>query len=418
VARHKVVIVGAGIGGLTTALYLHQHGIDCEVYEAAAEIRELGVGLNLFPHAMQRLGELGLEPELRTVGIEPTRFCFFTRLGQFVYSEPAGLHAGYPTPHLSFHRAALQNVLLKAVQDRLGKRSVHTAHRCVGFTQDDRSVTVNFVDTRDAPLPPVKADVLIGCDGIRSVVRRTLHPDEGGVAFAGINLWRGITIGDPVLDGRSAIRVGTIKTGKLVLYPIRELPGGKQLLNWAAEILMDVKKENDWGSKGEIDDFISYFAESKFDWVDIPRLFENAEFILEYPMVDRDPIDRWTSGRVTLLGDAAHPMYPRGGNGAAQAIIDASAIAPLLASHDDPRDALLAYEADRRPKTTKISLANRTEPPDTIIELVEARSQGKRFSRIEDIVSPEELAAISDKYKRIAGYDLASTHERQRRHQG
>ena len=416
-AKHKVALVGAGIGGLTTALYLHQHGIDCEVYEAAAEIRELGVGLNLFPHAMQRLGELGLEPELRTVGIEPTRFCFFSRLGQFVYSEPAGLHAGYPTPHLSFHRAALQNVLLKAVQDRLGKDSVHTAHRCVGFTQDDRSVSVNLVDTRDAPLPPVKADVLIGCDGIRSVVRRTLHPDEGGVAFAGINLWRGITIGEPVLDGRSAIRVGTIKTGKLVLYPIRELPDGKQLLNWAAEILMDVRKENDWGSKGEIEDFISYFAELKFDWVDIPRLFENAEFILEYPMVDRDPIDRWTSGRVTLLGDAAHPMYPRGGNGAAQAIIDASAIAPLLASHDDPRDALLAYEVDRRPNTTKISLTNRTEPPDTIIELVEARSQGKRFNRIEDIVSPEELAAISDKYKRIAGYDLASTQERQRRHQ-
>jgi 2-polyprenyl-6-methoxyphenol hydroxylase-like FAD-dependent oxidoreductase len=414
VYKHHVIIVGAGIGGLTTALYLHKHGIRSEVYEAASQLKELGVGLNLFPHAMQRLDELGLGPALAAVGIEPKQFCFFSRLGQYVYSEPAGLYAGYPARHLSFHRAALHTVLLDAVRERLGHDAVRTGHRCVGVKQDDAGAEVSFVDQEGKALEPAHGEVVIGCDGIRSAIRRLLHPQEGGVAFGGINLWRGVTIGKPVLDGRSAIRVGRISTGKLVLYPIREFPDGTQLLNWAAEVLMDVRKENDWGSRGRIEDFIEYFAESKFDWLDVPQLFANAELILEYPMVDRDPIDRWTFGRVTLLGDAAHPMYPRGGNGAAQAIIDASVIAPLLARSEEPREALMAYEAERRPKTTNITLTNRTEPPDVIIDLVETRTKGRRFDRIEDVVKPEELAAISEKYKRIAGYDLEATHARSR----
>ena len=295
--KHRVVIVGGGIGGLTTALYLHQNGINSEIYEAASEFKELGVGLNLFPHAMQRLDELGLGPALAAVGIEPKQFCFFSRLGQFVYSEPAGLYAGYPARHLSFHRAALHTVLLDAVRDRLGADAIHTGHRCIAFKQDDSSVEVSFADPAGNALESARGDVVIGCDGIRSLIRRQLYPQEGGVAFGGINLWRGVTIGKPVLDGRSAIRVGRISSGKLVLYPIREFPDGTQLLNWAAEVLMDVRKENDWGSRGRIEDFIGYFADSKFDWLDVAAAFRKRGI--------HSRVSRWSTAIRSTAGPSA-----------------------------------------------------------------------------------------------------------------
>jgi 5-methylphenazine-1-carboxylate 1-monooxygenase len=220
-------------------------------------------------------------------------------------------------------------------------------------------------------------------------------------------MWRGVTVNKPILSGASIVRAGPLRSGKFVCYVIRNLPGGMQLINWATEVRKDTWTENDWNKPGRLEDFIHYHGDWHFDWLDVPDFIRRAEFILEYPMVDRDPIERWSFGRVTLLGDAAHPMYPRGGNGGAQAILDAELISRLLKSMP-PEQALKAYEAERLPKTTKIVLTNRTTPPDYIIETVDERTGGKPFGRIEEVIGPEKLAEISENYKRIAAWDIDS----------
>ena len=401
-----VAIVGGGIGGLSTALYLHQQGIDCRVYESVPEYKPLGVGINLFPHAMRRLFELGLEDAVREVGVEAKEFTFFNQHGQLIYREPCGRHAGYDWPHFSFHRADLHRVLLDAVMARLGPDAVHNGHRCSGFSQDDQGVTLQL-DTATTS-HAVRADVVIACDGFHSAVRRQLYPEEEPAHFGGINLWRGVTRGQPFLSGASVTRCGALRHGKLVVYPIRNHADGTQTINWAVEILKSDWSENDWNKTGQLSDFIDYFSNRCFPWLDIPRLFREAEFILEYPMVDRDPIPRWSFGRVTLLGDAAHPMYPRGGNGGAQSILDAELLASLLANCDDPVQALQAYEAERRPKTRDIVLTNRSTPPDAIIERVDALTASQPFARIEDVISLTELQGMSELYKQVTSMDRAA----------
>jgi 2-polyprenyl-6-methoxyphenol hydroxylase-like FAD-dependent oxidoreductase len=401
-----VAIVGGGIGGLSTALYLHQQGIDCRVYESVPEYKPLGVGINLFPHAMRRLFELGLEDAVREVGVEAKEFTFFNQHGQLIYREPCGRHAGYDWPHFSFHRADLHRVLLDAVMARLGPDAVHNGHRCSGFSQDDQGVTLQL-DTATTS-HAVRADVVIACDGFHSAVRRQLYPEEAPAHFGGINLWRGVTRGQPFLSGASVTRCGALRHGKLVVYPIRNHPDGTQTINWAVEILKSDWSENDWNKTGQLSDFIEYFSNRCFPWLDIPRLFREAEFILEYPMVDRDPIPRWSFGRVTLLGDAAHPMYPRGGNGGAQSILDAELLGSLLANCDDPVQALQAYEAERRPKTRDIVLTNRSTPPDAIIERVDALTASQPFARIEDVISLTELQGMSELYKQVTSMDRAA----------
>jgi 2-polyprenyl-6-methoxyphenol hydroxylase-like FAD-dependent oxidoreductase len=401
-----VAIIGGGIGGLSTALYLHQQGIDCRVYESVPEYKPLGVGINLFPHAMRRLFELGLEDAVREVGVEAKEFTFFNQHGQLIYREPCGRHAGYDWPHFSFHRADLHRVLLDAVMARLGPDAVHNGHRCSGFSQDDQGVTLQL-DTATTS-HAVRADVAIACDGFHSAVRRQLYPEEAPAHFGGINLWRGVTRGQPFLSGASVTRCGALRHGKLVVYPIRNHADGTQTINWAVEILKSDWSENDWNKTGQLSDFIDYFSNRCFPWLDIPRLFREAEFILEYPMVDRDPIPRWSFGRVTLLGDAAHPMYPRGGNGGAQSILDAELLASLLANCDDPVQALQAYEAERRPKTRDIVLTNRSTPPDAIIERVDALTASQPFARIEDVISLTELQGMSELYKQVTSMDRAA----------
>jgi len=403
----RIAIVGGGIGGLSLALSLHRHGLDCDVYESAPEIREIGVGITLLPHAMRELAALGLQPQLEAAGIENLESVFFNRFGQFIYREPRGRHAGYDAPEIGIHRGKLHRVLYEAVRERLGASRVHLDHRCARVDQGEHGATVLFQNAASVPLLPVHADVVVACDGVNSAVRQQLYPREQ-LAFGGINTWRGTTVHAPILSGKSYLRIGSIETGKMVIYPIAENVDGKggQLVNWVAEIRREGAPMNDWNRPGNPRDFIDIFKDWRFDWLDVPALIEGAASIFEYPMVDRDPVPRWTFGRVTLLGDAAHPMYPRGSNGSAQAIIDARTLAGQLATLADPQAALAAYERSRLAVTARIVETNRTVPPDFINIRVDELSGGKPFRHIDDLIGQEELRRLSDDYKRIAGFAL------------
>ena len=403
----KIAIVGAGIGGLSLALSLHRHGLACEVYETVPEVREIGVGITLLPHAMRELAELGVQSQIESAGIENLESVFFNRFGQYIYRESRGRHAGYAMPEIGIHRGKLHRVLYEAALERLGDEHVHLDHRCVGVEQDELRATVLFRDSKDAPLPAVHADLVVACDGVNSAVRRQFYPDEK-LAFGGINTWRGVTVHSPILSGKSYLRIGSIETGKMVIYPIADNVDGKgsQLVNWVAEIRREGAPMNDWNRPGRPQDFADIFKDWRFDWLDVPALIEGAESIFEYPMVDKDPVPRWTFGRVTLLGDAAHPMYPRGSNGSAQAIIDARTLAHTLATETDGLAALSAYESLRLGVTSRIVETNRTTPPDFINIRVDELSGDKPFRHIDDLISQEELRQMSDDYKRIAGFAL------------
>lgn len=407
----RIAIVGGGIGGLGLALSLHARGIACDVYESVPQVREVGVGITLLPHAMRELAALGLQGALEPLGIENLESVFFNRYGQYVYREPRGRHAGYALPEIGIHRGKLHRVMYDAALERIGAAHLHTDCRCVAVETTDQGATLHMQRSSDgAALPAVQADVVVACDGVNSALRRQFYPQEQ-LAFAGINTWRGVTVHRPILSGKTYMRIGSIETGKMVIYPIVDNVDGQgnQLVNWVAEIQRGDAAMNDWNQRGRVDDFVSIFESWRFDWLDVPALIRGAQQILEYPMVDRDPVAQWTFGRTTLLGDAAHPMYPRGSNGSAQALIDGRVLADelaRLAPGGDPRAALLAYEAQRRPATARVVETNRSTPPDFIIMKADELSGGKPFRHIDDLISQDELRRISDDYKRIAGFSL------------
>ncbi|HVZ14409.1 MAG TPA: flavin-dependent oxidoreductase [Bauldia sp.] len=406
-----VIIIGGGIGGLTLALMLHRRGIPARVYESAPEIKPIGVGISILPHASKELCELDLEAELARVAVTARESCFFNRFGQFIYKEPVGTYAGYPWPQFQIHRGDLQQVIYQAFVREAGADRVITGHRCVGVEQTgDRAVAI-FSRGSGAETVRVEGTAVIGCDGIHSVIRKALHPDDGGPIYSGVNMWRGVTIWKPYLSGASYMRAGWLTHGKMVIYPVRNNVDGQgnQLINWVAEIETPDHDRQDWNKQGKLEDFIGAFADWHFDFLDVPAMIRAADSILEYPMVDKDPLDRWSFGRITLLGDAAHPMYPRGSNGAGQAILDARALADALADNrGDVAAALKVYEDKRLAATAAVVRTNRTTPPDAILREVYLRSGDKPFARIEDVIDPADLAAISNSYKKVAGYDKQS----------
>jgi 2-polyprenyl-6-methoxyphenol hydroxylase-like FAD-dependent oxidoreductase len=401
-----VIIVGAGIGGLTLGLALHAANIPCRIFESAAEIRPVGVGINLLPHATRELAALGLEADLAKVAITTSDATFFNRFGQLIYQEPLGRAAGYEHPQFSIHRGDLQMVLLDAFRARAGADRLRANHHCTAVEQDETGVTVHFSDGPGGTnRSTIRGRVAIACDGINSAIRKQFFPEEGEPRYSGVNMWRGVTRWKPILSGASMVRAGWLSHGKMVIYPIRPAGAdGLQLVNWVAEIETSIYRKRDWNRTGSLDDFIGAFADWHFDWLDVPAFIRAADSVLEFPMVDQDPLPRWSFARVTLLGDAAHPMVPRGSNGAGQAILDARALTSALSENNDPVAALAAYEKQRLEATTRIVLTNRTNPPDAILREVFQRTNDRPFADIDEIISRDELVALSEGYKRIAGY--------------
>lgn len=411
----EVIIVGAGIGGLSLALSLHRVGIPCRVFEAAPEIRAVGVGVSLLPHCTKVLGGLGLNEELARVAVTTRETAFFNRFGQRIHAEPTGRHAGYEWPQFQIHRGDLQMVLLDAFIKRVGPDRLFTGWKCTGFEQDDRGALGHFCRTGSGQaLPSQRGTVLIACDGLHSVVRKQLHPSEGEPVYSGVNMWRGVTRWKPYLGGDTYVRAGWLTPGKMVIYPIRNQldDEGRQLINWVAEVTTPKYERRDWNRPGRLEDFIDVFGDWHFDWLDVPAMIRAADAVLEFPMVDQEPLPWWSLGRVTLLGDAAHPMVPRGSNGAGQAIIDAQALAAALAAHKDPVLALKKYEDERLETTANIVKTNRIAPPDAILREVYERTGDQPFDDIEKVISRKELMAISDSYKRVAGYDREALERR------
>ena len=401
-----IIIVGAGIGGLTLGLALHAAKIPCRIFESAAEIRPIGVGINLLPHATKELAALGLQQDLARAAIATQDATFFNRFGQLIYQEPLGMAAGYEHPQFSIHRGDLQMVLLDAFRARAGADRLATNHHCIAVEQDDAGVSVHFSDGPSGKQrSTMRGRAVVACDGINSAVRKQFYPSEGEPRYSGVNMWRGVTRWRPLLSGASMVRAGWLSHGKMVIYPIRAAGADRlQLINWVAEIETPVYRKRDWNRPGSLDDFIGAFADWHFDWLDVPAFLRAADSVLEFPMVDQDPLPRWSFSRVTLSGDAAHPMVPRGSNGAGQAILDARALVAGLLANTDPVAAFALYEKQRLEATTRIVLTNRSNPPDAILREVFERTNDTPFKAIDDVISHDELVALSEGYKRIAGY--------------
>ncbi|MFI6508163.1 flavin-dependent oxidoreductase [Streptosporangium sp. NPDC050855] len=445
----RVLIIGGGVGGLTAALSLHAAGIGCAVAESAAELRPLGVGINLQPHAVRELTELGLGDELARLGVPTSSMRFTDRFGGTILSMPRGRAAGYDWPQYSVHRGELQMLLLSAVRERLGAGAVRTGLRLEDFEQDPgraaernpgqgsgrgfeqgfeqgsgrdsgRSeagvggVTAWLRDVRTGERLTERADVLVGADGIHSTVRARLHPGDGPLLWNGIRMWRGTAEAEPFLDGTTMVVAGSNLSAKFVAYPVSARPRGRALINWVAEVVTagpGPVPAADWSRPGRLRDVLPHFDGWRLPYLDVPALVSASERILEYPMVDKDPLPEWGTGRVTLLGDAAHPMYPVGANGGSQAVLDARVLARELAGAADPAAGLAAYEKERRTATTGLVLAHRELPMERTIALVAERAPGG-FDDIADVLTPRELADMAAAQQRITDVDVSALNAR------
>jgi 5-methylphenazine-1-carboxylate 1-monooxygenase len=364
----------------------------------------------VLPHAVRELVELGLMDQLDASGVRTKELAYFSKRGQPIWSEPRGLEAGYKWPQFSIHRGTLQQILLDTATERLGADNILTSHHLSDWAETANGVRAGFIDrTTGQPAGSYEGDILIAADGIHSAIREKLYPNEGPPIWNGRILWRGITASEAFLSGRTMIMAGH-EMLKFVCYPISKEPdaAGKYQINWIAERHMPPTyswRREDYNRTAQIDEFLPLFENWHFDWLDVPGLIRNCAHAYEYPLVDRDPLAHWTFGRATLLGDAAHPMYPIGSNGASQAILDARTLTREILTHGPINAALVAYEAERRPATSDLVMLNRRNGPEQVMQLVEERAPDG-YKLVTDVLSQKELEDIAANYKRVAGFQV------------
>jgi 2-polyprenyl-6-methoxyphenol hydroxylase-like FAD-dependent oxidoreductase len=411
----KILIAGGGIGGLTAALSLHKAGFDVHVFESSAELKPLGVGINLLPHAVRVLTNLGLKDSLSEIAVATSELVYHNKFGQMIWQEPRGEFAGYNWPQFSIHRGMFQMLLFEEAKRVLGADHIHTGYHLQNCENTAAGIAATFMVKETNELIVAKGDALIGADGIHSVVRKQFYPDEGIPIFSGIILHRGVTKAKPFRSGSSMIMAGS-SVQKFVAYPISPQvdEDGNQVINWIADLKVGTEgiiMVRDWNRKADKQKLLSAFQSWQFDWLDVPNLINGADAIYEFPMSDRDPLPRWSFDGITLLGDAAHPMYPIGSNGASQAILDAECLAQSLINSEDIIDGLKAYEAVRLEATKNIVLQNRQMGPEQVMQIVEDRAPNG-FTDLYDVISQAELEEVAARYKKVAAFEKETLNQK------
>ena len=405
-----VIIAGGGIGGLATALTLHQIGVPCVVFEAVRDMRPLGVGINLQPNAVRELYDLGItQDDLDRVGLPAKEWALVGLNGNDVYSEPRGLLAGYNWPQYAVHRGHFHVLLHQKVLERIGPDAVRLGSRVTGYRKNSAGGVTAFVERADGSRSEVNGALLIGADGIHSAVRAQMHPTQPPIHWGGAVMWRGTTWGKPIRTGASFVGLGTHRQ-RMVFYPIShpDPRTGLSVINWIAEVTLDNSegwKQSGWFRQVNTDEFIHHFDNWVWDWLDVPALIRQADSVFENPMIDRDPVPTWRDGPVILLGDAAHAMYPTGSNGGSQAIVDARLLGAAMVEHGVTQQALAAYDDKLCGPISKLILRNRGAGPFGLLNLVDERCGGT-FDNIDDVIPPQERAEFMAGYRAAAGFAI------------
>ena len=411
---HDIAIIGAGPGGLITALRLHQQGITTKIYESVPELKPLGVGVDIKVYGVKELEEIGLLEEFRAMSVDAVDSVFYNHFGQEIYAEKCGVHMGYLHEQRFVHRGELQMMLYRTVLERLGDDAVELGVGLVSYEQDADGVTLNL-EHRDGRTEQVRHSAMIGVDGIKSVVRKQMHPDLAKPHYSGITMYRGTTLREPIFDGHTILHVGDPRISTMIIYPIADNfeGSGKQLVNWVVEVEAEETIE-DWNQIGTVDDVIPLYETVDIEGFDIQQLMRDAREVYLFPLIRHDPLDSWVDGRVVLLGDAAHAMYPRGGNGVCQAFLDARVVAEELAKHEDPHEAFVAYDEARRVPVNRIVMNMRGEGYEVIRRMVAERTDGKPLESreaIEEVLPLAEADEIFSNYHRMVGQPLRAGHD-------
>ncbi|AMB59532.1 FAD-dependent monooxygenase [Microterricola viridarii] len=400
---HDIAIIGAGPGGLVTALRLHQQGIRTKIYEIVPELKPLGVGVDIKTVGTKQFEDLDLLEEFRSISVDAEDSIFYNHFGQEIYAEKCGVHMGYLHEQRFVHRGILQMLLYRTVIERLGEDAVVLGAGLVSYEQDADGVTLE-IEHRDGSRERVRHDALIAADGIKSVARRQMHPDQAEPEFSGITMWRGTTLHEPIRGGHTILHLGDPRISTMIIYPIAEnFEGiGLDLINWVVETNGEETIE-DWNQVADPEQLIPAFDTLKLPFLDVQQLIRDAREVYLFPLTRHFPLDTWVDGRVALLGDAAHAMYPRGGNGITQATLDAAVLAEKLTEHADPAAAFIEYDAARRPMVNRITDNMRGEGYEVIRRIVAERTAGKPFDDIEEVLPLAEADEIFSKYHALVG---------------